>query len=268
MILKSIKYKVPDGGWHFEGRGGIPLNLGQINLVVGQNATGKTKTIENILFLVTLISQTIIFNRTVTLYELIFDNNGSEIFYHLNFDKNGIQEILKVDNELKLDRKAEKLFYEEQGQFLPFKTRDMTLAITNSNTLQHPFFEHIHNWSRNILHYQFGGHMGRKNTDFNKRNNIVPDRKDEAFFIDLPSICEKGQQEFGENFNTQITKDFNSIGYNIENITYVNKSTVGFLGIIELGEIVFHTELSQGMFRALSLIIQLNYSLLSNTNPA
>jgi len=260
MILKSIKYKEQDG-WSIEGRGGTPLNLEQINLIVGQNATGKTKTVGRIRTIATLIAGIINprpFPDGDILYDIIFENYEI-INYYLKFSSKEIQEILSVNDVLKLDRQKEKLFYEGEGKFLSFRGRKGELAVTKGDSLQQPFFEKLQDWAVNVSHYEFGGHMGRNLNALNIKSK-------ESLFVNLPSICERGNRKFGAKYDNSIIEDFNSIGYEISEIIYYTHSDLIIVGVQEEGleKMTPHYEMSQGMFRAFSLFVQLNYSLLSN----
>jgi len=86
MILKSIKYKENLSDWTIQGSGNVPLNLGQINLVVGQNATGKTRTLDIIRLISDLISgradASNIIRPEVGNYELLLQN-GNDVFDYI-----------------------------------------------------------------------------------------------------------------------------------------------------------------------------------------
>ena len=88
---------------------------------------------------------------------------------------------------------------------------------------------------------------------------------------------EEARNQFGENFIDTIKADMGKMGYSVDNIgtaplkimkNHLN-SSVGeypialFVKETDINDITNQLEMSQGMFRALSLIIQLNYSLLA-----
>jgi hypothetical protein len=80
----------------------------------------------------------------------------------------------------------------------------------------------------------------------------------------------KGAQDFGEPFKEAIKRDMADIGYFIEDvgtrtpISIIVHSPQGVVVLYVkeagLNEITDQIDMSQGMFRALSIIIQLNYS--------
>jgi AAA domain, putative AbiEii toxin, Type IV TA system len=89
-------------------------------------------------------------------------------------------------------------------------------------------------------------------------------------------IFRLGKEELKDEFSNAIISDMKSIGYNISDISTFNPTsplsgldevleTIEFLSVQEqeLPTRTGQLMMSQGMFRALSLIIQVNYSLLA-----
>jgi len=265
MILKSIKYKNVSDVRSIEGPNYKPLNLGQINLIVGQNASGKTRAIEVIKNIGNMVSgnDKLVF-EPFTKYELVFAEGDYKIHYYLYSNQNDImEETLEVNGHPKLKREYGKegfMYYEKERDYFSFKLRNNELAVTKGDSEQQPFFDKLYEWGTHIAHYKFGGQMGR--------NVAVEGQKERvnSLYINIPEIGIKGREVFGEiKFDTKIINDMSYIGYDIQKLDFQNKHTP-FFTVEEKGVMgeVFHNELSQGMFRALSLIIQLNYSLLSN----
>ena len=94
----------------------------------------------------------------------------------------------------------------------------------------------------------------------------------EADFKDNDNVVEifiRGKKKFGDEFINAIIDDMSNISYNINNIKVDNLTffplPVFGLSVKEndIEGVTDQVEMSQGMFRALSLLIQLNYSLLN-----
>lgn len=87
---------------------------------------------------------------------------------------------------------------------------------------------------------------------------------------EVAEIFVKGKQLFKDPFIDAIKQDMAEISYEIESIDTesIKNFPITVYGInvkeADLTDTTDQNEMSQGMFRALSLIIQLNYSLLSN----
>jgi AAA15 family ATPase/GTPase len=278
MILKAIKYcryKGDKNQWCIEGQSVNSeekqwLTLNQINLVVGRNASGKTKTIQIIRQIADLLA------GDVKLSDLIYETSTSELWFQDGSDqinyfldiKNGkvIQETLKINDIERLNRANGELFYQEIGKNLSFQTDDDSLALLRRDSKQQPFFENLYTWGKNLSHYQFGGQLGK--------NTFIKDKIDETEIdlkegSDVTKIFVKGKRSsFSEQFKNAIVNDMEKIDYPISRIDAMplKNLPMGFgLNVqeMELDDVTDQIEMSQGMFRALSLLIQLNYSLLA-----
>jgi len=275
MILKSIKYK----------------NVSDVNLIVGQNATGKTKAIEVIKNIADMVSgnnkifgsnrvpfringknsdknsnsftKNPLSKEPFSDYKLVFNDGNNQFYYYLKHNfKHILKEVFKLNNEEKLNREygeTGQMYYQKENRNLTFKIRDDELAVTKGDSYQQPFFDKLYEWGSNIAHYKFGGQMGR--------NVPVEGQKERvnSFYINIPEIGIRGRKRFEDKFDEEIIRDMAEIGYEIESIDFQNQYTP-FFTVQEKGLKfldILHDQLSQGMFRALSLIIQLNYSLLS-----
>ena len=103
MFIKSIKYCQHEGEaeeWELD-----TFELEKINLLVGKNASGKTRTI-NILF---ALSNLVSIDRKLKFktgdYLMVFDDNGKLVEYILKYeDGNVINEVFKVDSVEKMTR--------------------------------------------------------------------------------------------------------------------------------------------------------------------
>jgi AAA15 family ATPase/GTPase len=286
MNLKEFKFcrfKGETNEWSIEAK---PQNgqfeqwftLGNINLVVGKNATGKSRTINAIRHIADLVASDVKMSQLNLLgygsaeYHLKFNDEGEEIEYHLEF-KNGkiTHETLSVDKSEKLDRTKGILWYEGAEQTLEFQTDDDVLAVSKRDKKQHSFFEKLYFWGKNLSHYRFGTQLGKN--AFLRDINAIKDDKD----IDLKDGDEvteafiKGKRQFPDSFINAIIRDMKSISYDIEKIdaTPLKNFPIPGYGLnvkeVDLDDITDQREMSQGMFRAFSLLIQLNYSLLSKT---
>lgn len=284
MFLKNIKFcrfKGQKYEWSMEGKplngvDGQPVAFQEINLVVGKNATGKSKTIDTIRQLSDLLSgegrlsQLVYYDTSI--YDLLFDDNGNEIAYYLEFEKGKVkQELLKINGEekLKRDSKEGSMFYEKANTFLEFQMEDDKLAVSRVDSIQQRFFEPLQNWGKTLSHYRFGGQLG-KNSVLRDINAIKEDKEIDLKDSDkVAEIFFNGEKKFGEPFTNVIIADMKKISYHISKI---NVDTLNFfpipvfgLGVqeVDIEAVTDQKEMSQGMFRALSLLVQLNFSLLS-----
>lgn len=278
MKLEALiytRYKDSQKEWGIEGKGSTEsihefLTLDNVNLIVGKNATGKSKTLNVIREIADLFAGDMKISdleHDTASYEIVFSNESLEYKYFLEFkDKVIEQEKLSVDGQVKLDRADKKLFYEQENKFISFKTDENILCASRRDSEQQPFFDSLIDWGKSLTHYRFGSPLGRnmllRDINLIKDADVIS-LKDTNRVIE---IFHKGKCQFGSYFIKLIKEDMKSIGYPISKIE-IKQTFLSAFGLSvqeqDLDEITDQIEMSQGMFRALSLLIQLNYSFLS-----
>lgn len=279
MFLDSINYSQYESTpreWTLE-----RCILGNINLIVGKNATGKSKTLNIIRALADLLCG----DRKMTFlsgnYEVAFDKNGKKIKYSLKYENRRIiKETLDINSENRLDRGVDgagNIYYEELKDTMKFQTPDNELAsLARRDSIQHPFLEDLYNWGKSVIHYYFGTKLGQdqlavfvKDKDREEQQKLNLKEQDKVV-----AIFRKGEKEFGGRFTNLIMQDMGSIGYELNKIGIVTPVDLIVQSDIPIaGEIVglyvqegdlkgrtYQNDMSQGMFRALSLITQITYS--------
>ena len=218
MILDKISYSEYEGTereWEIDG-----LTLNGINLIVGKNATGKTRTLNVINGLSQLLAgDSKIFRLGQFIAE--FSEGNSRFQYILNInDSKVIKEELLIDGKVLLKRGNDgegMIFYQKEGENKEFQTPEKELAIiARRDKIQHSFFEPLYSWGKSVHYYSFGTSLGREvlaillkdyDTDYDKRNkNLVV-----AAYLD-------GFKLFSNKFQDAIISDMNSIGYNLTEI--------------------------------------------------
>lgn len=288
MILESMKfcrYKGENNEWCIEGKSADkdsypPLTFENVNLIVGKNATGKSRTVDAIRYISDLLADEVKLSQLNKIgfgtaeYELVFNDSGKKIWYYLSF-KNGevIQEILKIEGIERVNRVEEKLWYEGANGYLDFVTDVDILAITKRDKKQHSFFEKLFEWGKNLNHFRFGTPLG-KNTLLKDISTVINDDYEISLKDgnEVAAIFLKGMNKFSEDFEKKIIDDMALLNYAIKKVNTNKLLNLPFsaygMNVQESdnSDITGQHEMSQGMFRALSLIIQLNYSLLSDTS--
>lgn len=286
-IFDYVYNKGLPGEWRVE-----ECRLSQTNLIVGKNATGKTKIVRAIDTLSKLLSESRSLAPQPKSYEwrLLFDTDLPEqkTEYILKIEKGlVIKEKLIIgskSNEPLLDRDESgegTIFTQELARNIRFQTDQTELAVVKRrDSIQHPFLENLYQWSSSLRFYEFGAQLG-KNTMARIRSTMEllknqTDFKDSNFVVGIFVI---GKQEIGEPFIKAILSDMREIGYKLSEIGTKVPSLINpdisvdspdnlpqFLYIQEedLTSVTEQSEISQGMFRALSLFIQINYYLLAS----
>lgn len=267
--------------------------LSQINLIVGKNASGKSKIVRTIYNLSQLLSnsRSLLPQANSSEWHLLFDIDRSEekTEYILKIEKGlVIQEKLIIYSESDkplLDRHESgegTIFAKKIKQDIDFQTDKTELAVVKRrDSIQHPFLENLYQWSSSLRFYEFGAQLG-KNTMVRIPSTMEllknkTDFKDSDFVVGIFVI---GQREKGDEFIKAILSDMREIGYRVSDIGTKVPSLINpdisavdspdnlpqFLYIQEedLTSVTEQSEMSQGMFRVLSLFIQINYSLLAS----
>jgi len=274
--------------WRIDG-----CQLGNINLIVGKNASGKSRIVRVIYLLSELLCDGgKLGNRPTRKYEwhLLFDKDSEHQTEYFITIENGYitQEKLKIGEKIFLQRDKTgegRIYAKELDKDIRFQTPTTELAVVKRrDTIQHPFLEDIYKWSSSLRFYEFGTQLG-KNTiatlpPTTELLKAKTDTKDSDYVVEIFVL---GKREHSE-FTQRIIDDMNRIGYQIakietkvpsffksnisppENLDEDSDNLPKFLYVQEDGlkSVTEQSEISQGMFRALSLFIQINYAILSD----
>lgn len=281
MELKSIKYahKTVEREWEIFGANqekSSPVEFGKINLIVGTNSSGKSRTLRAVYELAMFLSGDMKISQALAygeIFDVVFWNevNQQEIRYYLKFENaHIIKEELKVNGEVYIERNEKKsqMRYESIGSMVDFQADADMLAVARRDRIQHSYLISLAEWGANMSYYLFGKDLGQgvglksieidAKEDFDLRNS----RK-------VAGIFKQGVDLYDGVYKQRIIDDLKKIGYTIEEIKleilrYSDVPVYG-LSVQENGlkATTDQSEMSQGMFRALSLLIQINYALYS-----
>lgn len=276
MQLESITYAQFKGKpekWSI-----TDFSFGNINLIAGKNATGKSRTLSVIKGLGDLVSGEVKLAYKSGDYRVIFNKDGTKLIYVLKYEESKVsEEKLIVGSELKLDRGPMgegEIYAANESKMMRFQSPPSELAcVSRRDSVQHPFFEEIYKWGKNLRFYCFGTPLGK---DFyvvsQKGKEEEPNLKDAK---QAAAIFNKGQKDYPKEFVDNVKSDMAKVGFNLDDVALGLPISIAFAGILlppqgilvkesDLEGRTDQLEMSQGMFRALSLIIQLNYSLLAS----
>lgn len=259
-----------------------PFSLNNINLFVGDNASGKSRTLKYIYQLSRiLLSNRFALNSGKYNVEFYDPIESKTYTFKISFKDGSIEnEELFVDDRLLLSRKLDgsgSIYNDVIDKNIEFKLPPNELISTRRDELQYPFLEKLFNWASNVRHFRFSKEEEKNRLyliDSNRtlssgfNHNNIANQSIEVF--------RNGKALFKEKFVKNIIDDFNSIGYNINDINVgvlhgimidspIANKLVG-LRVFEIDRntITDQSEMSDGMFRALSLIIHYNYYQLTN----
>jgi ABC-type transporter Mla maintaining outer membrane lipid asymmetry ATPase subunit MlaF len=279
MILKKFEYKEFSGtpnAWSLN-----DLTLGEINLLVGKNATGKTNTINKIVWLAEMLSGLKPVLSQSANYCVEFSDDDAVYKYHLSiYTQNIIFEKLEINDDVKFERGSDGKGHIDTTQFdegMDFQLSPNQLVVTSKrDAIQHPYLQKIYDWAIGHRFYEFGLQMGQNTIMMmNNIDNINVDPHDMNAVVGLYM---QGDKEFPKKFKKCVKNAMKDIGYELRDIGIVGpfwkKWTTDELKSIQGGPLPFmfclnekdssativQQQISRGMFRALSLIIQLIYN--------
>lgn len=271
--MKYVQWENTPREWRIEG-----IKLGPLNLLVGSNASGKSRTLNVINGLAKLLAGDSKVNVLSDDWNVTFEDEGKSLEYDLQVaDLKVVKEEFRINGTEVLKRGTGgigKLWAEQLKTLIDFQVpEDQLAAVARLDSIQHPFFEPLHAWGKSLYHYLFGTPLGKNVLGvINHDAKISVDPRDTNQVI---GIYRKGEKEFGNSFKEAIKTDMAEIGYLIDDvgtappISLVIQGPQPVVGMFVresgLGDITDQVDMSQGMFRALSIIIQLNYSGLSKT---
>lgn len=265
MILKKINFYQNKGKpnyWKIKG-----VNLEQVNLVVGLNATGKTRLIRVILNLAKIISRRTGYLNGNWKLEFLNTQKNEVYSYKLDISKKIVKkEEISINGKPLLQRTGEdgEIFFSTKNELLPFAPpkEELTLHVRRDKK-EHPFLEELYNWGKNFYGYRF--------SNIDPMHVSIPKADTPEVMLEslgtVPYLLIKALRN--PKIEKSIIDDFSNIGYPIETISVLKKGVAGVslgLPLVEVQEedLKCSTEqsvMSQGMYRALSLIIIIEHIL-------
>lgn len=288
MQLKNFEYKQYEGdkrAWTVE-----PASFGPINLLVGKNASGKTRIMNVMVGLARLLSgkQQALFG-TGDFKATLVTPNGESFVYELSVKKNLVnREYLRCDDDQYLIREGSgpgKIKTAPKGKMVDFQVQPNQLAIfSKRDSLQYPFLEEIAAWAEGTEHYEFAtlfgpnaiGSPGMIVSDIQVKDPEKTLSRDFAHREMLQLLVAAAIDRYGNAFKKSILADMNKVGYELEDIGMGVLSEINMspspIGIwVKERDLQCNTEQNQmslGMFRALSAVIRMNLPQFTNAPSA
>jgi energy-coupling factor transporter ATP-binding protein EcfA2 len=251
--------------------------LDQFNLIVGKNSTGKSRFLKSINGLTKLLTG----SRKQMWDSGSFDVElrlGESLFrYALEVSERAVKrESLTVDGEARFERGADgagEILAEEVGKPIKFQVeRNALVAQVKNDAIQHPFLNRLNKWAAGVRMFEFGTPLGRDHL------MVAPGVSGPGAVASSDALEEQtlavkvvheGLQRFGDEYKNRLLKDLGEFGFPCTDVgvaqlpnVQANTPAPPLLGIfvVERGLNFknFQLHISQGFFRALSLMANLN----------
>ena len=249
------------------------LTLEQTNLVVGTNSAGKSRTLATVSGLARLLSGRLKPAISSGVWNCEFTEGAERYAYRVRIENSNVLEESYTQNGLdRLQRGADgagMIYTTKEDKLIEFQTPTSDLAVVmRRDNKQHQFLEKLHGWGMSVFAYLFGTKLGQDSYGVLVTSPVSVDIYNQEQVV---GIFRQGERELGAPFIQAITSDMGRLGYSIENIgtsaPTVMGAPSGILGMyVKERSLSTNTEqatASQGMFRALSTLIQINYAQMS-----
>lgn len=260
MKLNSFSYNNKD--WELK-----DLEFDAVSLIVGKNATGKSRTLGAIDLFCKIITQKVGLPAN-TDWKVSFTKDDGEIInyqFSTSTDSDNVivtQEKITIGNTeyLARDNSGSAILYNilENQSLKVYPPANKLVIHVNRDVKRHPYMEDFAQWAESSFGFKFASIS--PNVPFDEQKYDLMTAIDE-----IPALY-RLLNNVNKDKIMQYTRD---MGFKIKNIHLKRGSLSDFLYIEESGAkgILAHFELSQGMFRSVTLLIFLEY-LISKKKPA
>lgn len=260
MRIKSFSYLSED--WVLQ-----KIDLQEVNLLVGTNGTGKSKTLFYLNLLRSFIKSGDFFIKDEHgIWEISWLTDSNQTLTYtlglkLNKEDIGVfvsEESLLLGDKIILQRKKDyscQIFSEISQQADIFNPPiDEMALLSRRDTKAYPYIENIIEWAKNSYELQF--------------SSIKMDNESmqiESDYEQYPILFSRLNSEHRE----RIIINCNFIGFKISNIKYESTGHSHFLILTEegLNTPIYQFDLSQGMMRSICVLIYIEY-LISKSKTA
>jgi hypothetical protein len=288
MLLKRFSYREVTKGPFGEQEWRVQsFELGRINLIVGKNASGKTRLTNVITVLGRLVAGKIVPIFSSGTWDASFERSKGQSVESQSYElsvENGtvVKENFHVGRSQILERRRDgisfiirkgKQSHAHKENRVQYKVPGNQLAaVVRRDEIQHPFFDQLFEWGNDLCFYRFG-------SDFGKHSGaaVLP-----AFAMQQPfhisnevdnavAVYRETFTRFGEKYDSLILNDLAKIDYDCNEVGLVPLPNMVFNGIpplvlsVQEKDLKARTtqgEMSQGMYRALAIIVHINANIL------
>lgn len=271
MYLRKLTFRENEGKaieWLID-----DVQLGKINLIVGENSSGKTRTLNALSEMVDLLTGSTAVPKVHGKYKVLFIHEKEEVLLTFEYDAGVIlNEKLSWKGKELLERNKDgsgRIVYMGGPEqiTLDFGIPDNQMAcFAKRDKLQHPYLEHIYLWGHNMRRFDFSGNLGKD--EYTLKGVFEPEEvqfnETSASLVPILQLA----LDLYPSFRKMLLDDMTGIGYHVEDLGIVQYSDKKHLKkedsyavyITETGlqKKVTQKDMSQGMFRAFSVLVRIN----------
>lgn len=235
------------------------VSLQDLNLFVGLNASGKTRLVNTIQNLARVLkgAKRIKNGHWFISFKLADKSNLS---YELELVEGEIlKEIIKQDKSIKLSRERDEatVWSEAQNKNIPINPPvDSVTLLARRDKNEHPFLELLHEWAMSTSGYRVTAVQP---------DNFAIGKIDMDQPLENLELSTDLFDNFDQKSQSSVIKDFNYLGYNIENIVGEQPKNIPILKKIlsfkekGLKKPILQHSLSVGMYRAFVIVLIIHH---------
>ena len=290
MRIHSVDYTEYGGqsyAWTVE-----ELLLIDINLIVGKNATGKSRVLRVINGVARLIEGSLT-PATISSgnYRIVLKDDQiskarqeprrapkPDMVYLAEIHESKVlRESLEVGGVPKLPRGKTgrgKVFFEKNKEDIDVQIPEGQLAATSRRDLeQHAFFEDLHKWAASVRYYESARTEANAYSAFQGKVSVEAVHS-APLQSQLHLAIKSGQEKFGRDLSSAVISDMRKVGYEIEAFGLMPAQGLAFPAALQADSGTMQTlyvsesgvakklaqnEISDGMLRALATLIFLHF---------
>jgi energy-coupling factor transporter ATP-binding protein EcfA2 len=267
--ISYSEYRNTDSYWTY-----YSYAVNNVNLIVGKNASGKSRMLSSIRGLGLIFTNLIAPFRDGNYDATLVDDDNKKYKYSVSI-VNGVvkSEQLLIDETIyitRLDDGTGFILGEESSQNIKFKIPKNQLVVSKRDELQHPALKKLHTWGKALRLFKFAQDEEKSLLVGSTMSNVL-NKNNENSLLAI-KIFQDGKSEFKSEYVNAVIRDMNEIGYNIESITIGKMEKIKIISSpfpTELSGIILkerdckaeinQINMSDGMFRALAILIHFNY---------
>ena len=247
--MRLLEFQYIGSGWSLN-----PIQFQPVNLIVGKNAVGKSRLIKGLSNAVQYIVQAVDNNYDTSFgATFIFLSGEEHIVYHFTYidGKVAIEKLLRESSpnhfEPLLERDSERTILQREAINPP---EDKLVLHVRRDTVQYPYFEKIVSWAESVCGHRFN------EMDFAGDNGTY------SSFSKFDSNLYEIVKSLPTDAMERIIKQANALDYSIQSIVpqdYGDKLKIVLFKEEDVHDSLMYFQLSKGMFRALYLLIYMEY---------
>lgn len=271
MYLRKLTFRENEGQkieWLIDN-----VYLGRINLIVGRNSSGKTRTLNALSDLVEFMTGSTLVPKVKGRYQVLFLKDDKEVMFECDYDAGVItREVLIWKGEKVLERGSDGsgwIIYMGGKEHIKLEfgiSENQLACFAKRDKFQHPYLEDLFEWAKDMRRFNFSGNLGK--TKYALKGSYD---EEEVNFRDttatlVPVLYTALDQH--RDFKAAVVKDMNEIGYNLEDLGIVQFTEKShrpgqdrfavYTTERGLEKQVLQHDMSQGMFRAFSVLVRVN----------